>query len=211
MLWNFPSFSFLEIGNIKLLFETGLSTSEPRFHENSFTTETELNLIGTAKYDDDKLNGWWWSAKVVASIISLVTWRKCRASTLCSAQSLWGTWRVNFISTLSLFLLGHSTSLCFIFVDASLLDLPTNVVELEPETDWQQSNNVERSLCNMISLCSPRTKWLNVTKPLFITWWWWFLSSWWWWWLRWSSIQGEEYTDWRGEASLTTHSNVAKF
>ena len=48
MLWNFPSFSFLEIGNIKLLFETGLSTSEPRFHENSFTTETELNLIGTA-------------------------------------------------------------------------------------------------------------------------------------------------------------------
>ena len=166
MLWNFPSFSFLEIGNIKLLFETGLSTSEPRFHENSFTTETELNLIGTAKYDDDKLNGWWWSAKVVASIISLVTWRKCRASTLCSAQSLWGTWRVNFISTLSLFLLGHSTSLCFIFVDASLLDLPTNVVELEPETDWQQSNNVEGSLCNMISLCSPRTKWLNVTKPL---------------------------------------------
>ena len=179
MLWNFPSFSFLEIGNIKLLFETGLSTSEPRFHENSFTTETELSLIGTAKYDDDKLNGWWWSAKVVASIISLVTWRKCRASTLCSAQSLWGTWRVNFISTLSLFLLGHSTSLCFIFVDASLLDLPTNVVELEPETDWQQSNNVEGSLCNMISLCSPRTKWLNVTKPLFITWWWWFLSSWW--------------------------------
>ena len=109
------------------------------------------------------------------------------------------------------FLLGHNTSLCFIFVDASLLDLPTNVVELEPETDWQQSNNVEGSLCNMISLCSPRTKWLNVTKPLFITWWWWFLSSWWWWWLRWSSIQGEEYTDWRGEASLTTHSNVAKF
>ena len=50
MLWNFPSFSFLEIGNIKLLFETGLSTSEPRFHENSFTTETELKLIGTAKY-----------------------------------------------------------------------------------------------------------------------------------------------------------------
>ena len=48
MLWNFPSFSFLEIGNIKLLFETGLSTSEPRFHENSFKTETELNLIGTA-------------------------------------------------------------------------------------------------------------------------------------------------------------------
>ena len=50
MLWNFPSFSFLEIGNIKLLFETGLSTSDPRFHENSFTTETEFNLIGTAKY-----------------------------------------------------------------------------------------------------------------------------------------------------------------
>ena len=166
MLWNFPSFSFLEIGNIKLLFETGLSTSEPRFHENSFTTETELNLIGTAIYDDDKLNGWWWSTKDVGSTISLVTWRKCRASTLCSAQSLWGTWRVNLISMLFLFLLGHNTSLCFIFVDASLLDLPTNVVELEPETDWQQSNNVERSLCNMISLCSPRTNWLNVTKPL---------------------------------------------
>ena len=103
MLWNFPSFSFLEIGNIKLLFETGLSTSEPRFHENSFTTDTELNLIRTAKYDDDKLNGWWWSAKDVGSTISLVTWRKCRASTLCSAQSLWGTWRVNLISTLFLF------------------------------------------------------------------------------------------------------------
>ena len=113
MLWNFPSFSFLEIGNIKLLFETGLSTSEPRFHENSFTTETELNLIGTAKYDDDKLNGWWWSAKVVASIISLVTWRKCRASTLCSAQSLWGTWRVNFISTLSLFFIGTQYFIMF--------------------------------------------------------------------------------------------------
>ena len=33
MLWNFPSFSFLEIGNIKLLFEIGLWT-EFEFSEN---------------------------------------------------------------------------------------------------------------------------------------------------------------------------------
>ena len=72
----------------------------------------------------------------------------------------------SYIHVISFFSLGHNTSLCYIFGDVSLLDLPTNVVELEPETDWQQSNNVEGSLCNMISLCSPRTKWLNVTKPL---------------------------------------------
>ena len=138
------------------------------FHNRDGVEINQNCQIFLRRSDDDTLYGWWWwSAKDVSLTISLVTWRKCRASTLCSAQSLWGTWRVNLTSTLFLsFLLGHNTSLFFIFGDVSLLDLPTNVVELEPETDWQQSNNVEGSLCNMISLCSPRTKWLNVTKPL---------------------------------------------
>ena len=141
MLWNFPSFSFLEIGNIKLLFETGLSTSEPRFHENSFTTETELKLIGTAKY----------SFAAVMMIHSMDD--DDDRQKMLVQQSLWlpeesvghphfaplSHCEVPDVSILYprqfFFLLGHNTSLCYIFGDVSLLDLPTNVVELEPETD----------------------------------------------------------------------------
>ena len=94
MLWNFPSFSFLEIANIKLLFEIGLwaelnSVKTTNFH-NVLSSQKTLSVwryrVSTTYFCGKFfITFWCWLSQNL-------TWRRYRASTPYSAQSLSGTW-----------------------------------------------------------------------------------------------------------------------
>ena len=112
MLWNFPSFSFLEIANIKLLFEIGLwaelnSVKTTHFH-NVLSSQKTLLVYPSKGIGYPQLTSFFLRFGRFLLLCGAggdLTWRRYQASTPYSAQSSSGTWFTTFFfhhTTLSL-------------------------------------------------------------------------------------------------------------